>query len=211
MINCKCSFITESGSRLILTDSIGKRVKVTQGATVFFRGDTIGMLGDRVVHGQVDVTGHAKILIHVGINDIISLINSKCKTNITVHDILRRFKCLREIIRRRNTYATLLFSAILPRDSRQFHLYSSYLYGVNFALEKWCAKSGGSCVFLDTCKLFVDNGSPRDELFARSDGLHPNGMGDDRLQAFYSQALSTAYIIEKVKSKRVKRLRSLPY
>ena len=135
---------------------------------------------------------------------------NKCKSTLVTH-ILDRYKALREFIRWRNSHAVILFSAILPRDSRSFAQYAPYIYGINFALEKLCAKSSGSCVFVDTWKFLMNGNRPRDELFAKRDDLHLCGFGDDRLQHCWRQALSDAYIVEKRCSRKVLKLASIPY
>ena len=195
----------------MLTDSIGKRVKITTGEVASFPGDNICRLGDRIARGEVRVSDRCKILIHVGINDINDIFKyDKVKTT-TVVQILDRYKSLRDLIRWRNSHAILLFSAILPRDSRCFSQYSPFIYGINFALEKLCAQSSGSCVFVDTWKFFMNGVSPRDELFAKRDGLHLCGFGDERLQHCWRQALSDTYIAEKRFSRRVARLANITY
>lgn len=195
----------------MISDSIGKRVTILTGEVASFPGDDICRLGDRIARQEVKVNGRSKILIHVGINDINDMFKyDKIKT-LTIVQLLDRYKALRDLIRRRNSKAVILFSAILPRDSRLFKQYAPYIYGINFALEKLCSKSVGSCVFVDTWPFFMNGKSPRDEMFAKRDGLHLCGFGDDRLQHCWRQALSDAYISEKNSSRRVRRLASLPY
>ncbi len=168
-------------------DSIPKRVLVKNGDTAFFKSHIINKLGDDIVHNVVSINGYGKILIHVGINDLHELIDSGDIAFMTVHDVIRRYRTLREIIRRHNSRAILLFSSILP-CYQQFDVFYPYIYRVNFGLEKWCAKSGGSFIFIDSKDAFLTYGKPRAELYATKDGLHPNGGGDDRLQQIFSHA-----------------------
>ncbi len=84
--------------------------------------------------------GHGKILIQVGINDLYELVESDDIHKTTVHDIMRHYETLREVIRCRNAGAILLFSSILPLCEK-CEMYYPYVYGINFALDKWCSKS----------------------------------------------------------------------
>ncbi len=142
---------------------------------------------------MVSINGYGKILIHVGINDLHELIDSGDIAFTTVHDIIRRYRTLREIIRRRNSRVFLLFFSILPRH-QQFNVFYPYIYRVNFALEKWCAKSGGSCIFIDSKDAFLANDKPRAELYATKDGLHPQwGQGRSVTTNFLSGVLHRLY------------------
>ena len=67
------------------------------------------------------------------------------------------------------------FPLILPRLN-QFRKFNPYILGLNFALKKWYAKSGGSCAFIPSYRSFLTGGGSREELFAK-DGLHLNGAG----------------------------------
>ncbi len=75
--------------------------------------------------GDVDVNmfNHS----HVGINDLIELIDSEDIAFMTVHDIIRRYKTLREIIRHCNSRAIILFSLILLWY-QQFNVFYPYIY-----------------------------------------------------------------------------------
>lgn len=192
------------GPWLLLSDSMAKYVRVQSATVSAFRGDTISRLTDRIRFGDVDVSGFTRILIHVGTNDI-----SNMTEGVTLGEILRRFKTLRSMIRRRNSAAMLLISSLLPRNL-QFRKFKSYMYGLNFAIEKWCSKSSGACVFIPSYRAFLADGVPRAELFAR-DGLHLNGAGTDRLEACFQQAFSSGYLEERVRSDRVVKLSKVCY
>ncbi len=182
------------------------------GDKAFFKSHTINKLGDEIVHNVVSINRYGKILIHVGINDLHELIDSGDIAFMTEHDIIRQYRTLREIIRHHNSRAILLFSSILPHY-QDFDVFYPYIYGVNFALEKWCAKSrgGGHVFFIDSKDAFLANGKSRAELYATKNGLHPNGDGDDRLQQMFSQAFSTVYMLDNILSKCTMNLASVSY
>ena len=92
----------------------------------------------------------------------------------------------------------------LPRV-RHYLRYKPFVVGLNFALEKMCAKSKGSCIFVPSYRSFLKGGEPREELFAR-DGLHLNGAGIDRLEACFQQALSSDSMLARVSSARTGKL-----
>ncbi len=97
------------------------------GDTAFFKSHTIKKLGDEIVHNVVSINGYGKILIHVGINDLHELRDSGDIAFMTVHDIIRRYRTLREIIRHHTSRAILLFSSILPRY-QHFDVFYPYIY-----------------------------------------------------------------------------------
>ena len=202
-------FLAGRGPRVILTDSLGKYVNVPGAVVKAFPGETISRLTDRIRFGQVDITRHDRILVHVGTNDVADLVGTKRARSVTPEQALRKFKVLREVIRRHNSRALILFSSILPRQ-KQFMKFKPYVIGLNFALEKWCSKSGGSCVFIPSYRSFLAAGEPRDELYAK-DGLHLNGAGVDRLEACFQQALSTKHLLVKVMAERTRKLSELAY
>ena len=124
-------------------------------------------------------------------------------------DLLRCFTTLRSVIRRRNSNTVLLFSSVLPR-LKKFAKYKPYASGLNFALEKMCAKSQGACIYVPSYRNFLRGGRPREELFAR-DGLHLIGAGVDCLEACFQQALSTAYLTDRVTAARTRWMAKLGY
>ena len=174
------------------------------------RGHTVRQINDHVFFGKVKVTDFQTILIHAGTNDIAQLIQSgSIKTALPQH-ILQYYVSLRQSIRRRNSHAILLFSSILPRV-QDFHTFFPYVFGINFALEKWCAQSKGTCIFVPSYTLFLKQGLPKAHLFSEKDGLHLNGAGMDVLESCFQQALTVPSMLEKVSSRRVKKLSLLPY
>lgn len=184
---------------------MAKYVKGDNVTVLAFRGDTIARLADRIRFGGVDVSRYQRILLHVGTNDVAEAAAKK----LSLMEMLRRFRTLRSMIRRRNSSAVLLMSAILPRLDN-LAVFKPLIQGLNFALEKLCAKSGGACIYVPSGKSFLANGQPRAELFAR-DGLHLNGAGVDRLEACFQQALSTGFIEERLSNTRVLKLASIAY
>lgn len=175
-----------------------------------FRGDTIKKLTDRIRFDGVEVKGYSRILIHVGTNDIINMVDSGKHRDTTVFDLIDRYHLLRDTIRRRNSKAVLIFSAILPILNR-YKLFRGYIRGLNFALEKWCAKSRGVRVFIPSFNAFIARGRPKAALYAESDGLHLSGAGVDLLESILQQALSTGYLLTRVRSDKVRELKCVRY
>ena len=157
---------------------------------------------------KVSVKGFDIILVQAGTNDLSNIVKQNLLWCTDLQDVLDRYVALNTMIRRRNKHAVLLFSAVLPRLN-DFGIYAPLAYGLNFALSKWCAKSGGRRVFVDSAKLFMLNGRPRATAFSQSDGLHLNGFGTDLLEGCYQQVMTYQYIKEQNESKRVKMLASL--
>ncbi len=184
--------------KLVLSDSIAKYVSLKQVTVLAFPGDTIQRLTDRIAFGQIELTQYQAIVIHVGTNDLSDLVLQHLLPHTSPLDLLRRYKALREVVRKRNTTAVLYFSAILPRSSGPLikrpspQIIQHLAYGINFALQQWCDSDNGLTFFVRSDKWFRSNGKVRDELFASSDGIHLNGGGTDRLAQCFSQALSAA-------------------
>ena len=187
-----------------------KYVRVQNTVVKTYCGATVPRVADKIRFGELSVSGYDRIFIQLGTNDIANLIDTGEISHVTVHEITRRFRSLRDVIRKRNSRALIIFSSILPRLER-YELFKPYVRGVNFALEKWCAKSQGATVFNPTYTAFLDRGKPRAELYSVSDGLHLNGAGVDRLEAAISQALSTGYLLERVRSRRARTLSTVSY
>ena len=175
-----------------------------------FRGDTVRRLTDRIAFGEVNVVGYARILIHVGSNDISDFVSRRHPRSTTFMHVLDRFGALRNTIRRKNSSALLLFSSVLPRKD-DYALFKPYIQGLNFALAKICAKTGGTNIFVPSYRAFLKYGEPRPELFADNDGLHLSGAGVVMLESCFQQALSTGYLMLNLKSKSTRKLSQIPY
>ncbi len=196
---------------LVLSDSIPKYVKLNNGRVDFQKCAKVLQLADKVVFGQVSVVGYGYILVHVGINDLSEWIKKDWVKIYTVQEFIIMYKALHRVLRRWNKLAIIMFSSILPQADN-FDFYFPLIRGIiNFALEKWCAQSGGRRVFVPSHSQFLRGDRPKTECFARAEGLHPNGVGTDDLQGFFQQVLTPEYVLEQVMSKRVTRLADLPY
>ena len=121
------------------------------------------------------------ILVHAGTNDLNNLITSGQLASTSIRDFIYRYIALRANIRRCNSHALILISSVLPRLD-EFQIYDPLIRGINFALEKMCAKTGGACLYVPSFKWFMSYDSPIKAYFA-SDGIHPNGAGNGALQA----------------------------
>ncbi len=118
------------------------------------------------------------ILIHVGINNLSEWVRKDLIQAHTVHDLLNRYKALYKVLRHRNKSAIIIFSSILPCADK-FDQFFPLIRGINFALEKWCAKSGETRVSMASHAQFLRKGKPKHESFARADGS--TTMGWERI------------------------------
>ena len=192
------------GQKLVLTDSLGKYNKVPGAKFKAYAGETLTRLADPIRFDGVDVSRVSRILVHVGTNDISNLLDSGRIKHTTPQELLWCFSTLRSGIRRRNSGAVIKFSSVLPR-LKKIETYKPYAAGLNFCLEIWCAKSGGACIYIPSYRNFLKGGRPRSELFAK-DELHLNSAGVDCLEACFQQAMSTAYLVDRVTAGRTRRL-----
>ena len=120
-------------------------------------------------------------------------------------EILVFLRILLLTIRRFNPNALVIFSSILPRIKGN-RIMKPFVQGMNFAIEKWCAKSGGQCVFLPSFRWFLHEGKPVEDYFSRKDGLHLDGQGIVRLADCFVQGFSTGYLMSRLRKKRTERL-----
>ena len=200
--------IAEDGPRLVISVSLAKYVRARNTDVTAYPGTTIPKIIDEILFGKLDMSGFARIMIHMGTNDLANLIDNGDIQYFRVESVMCLFRLLRDVIRRRNSRAILIFASLPPRLER-FDLFFPYQYGLNHALEKWCAKSTGS-IFYARYKPFMAWGRPRDELYAR-DGLHFNGAGVEVLEAVIQQAFSSSSLLDQINSKRRHRLASVTY
>ena len=195
---------------MALTDSMAKycrggRKEITVRA---FPGATVTDLTDKIAFGEVSVRGYMRILIHAGANDISNLISKGELKWVSIMQMMDRFRALRNTIRRENSSALLIFSAVLPRRNR-YKLFKPLIHGLNFALEKFCAKSQGTNIFLPSFRPFLSHGEPKPELFAKKDGLHLNGAGVRVLEGVFQQGFSSGYLLARLRAKRTRKLAAL--
>lgn len=93
-----------------------KYVKVRNTVVKSYCGSTVPRITDLIRFGDLEVREFSRIFIQIGTNDIANLIDSGKIQSVSVHDVLRRFKTLRDVIRKRNSRALIIFSSILPRQ-----------------------------------------------------------------------------------------------
>ncbi len=144
-------------------------------------------------------------MIYVGINDLIELVDKDSIKHVTIHDIMARYLKLHHVIRTRNRHAIIIVSAIMPHAD-SFDLYFPFIFGLNFALEKWCAKSAGKRVYVASYKRFLKGGRPKLEQLPIS--AQPETHVID---GFLQMGMSRHFILEHVGSRRVRKLALLPY
>lgn len=172
------------------------------------RGFSISQLNDLISFGDINVSGFTVIIIHAGTVDIAQIIEGTAPQT-SVHYLLQCYKALKRSIQMRNPRARLLFSSVLPR-ALDFYSYKYLNYGLNFALEKWCAKSRGSAIFVPSFRRFLEKGSPISALFSKKDGLHLNGAGVDALAECFVEAITENFASQAISARRVRRLANLP-
>ena len=190
---------------------MGKYLQIGDKADVrAFPGATVRRLTDEVAFDNVQVAGYARILIHVGCNDISDLVGKRRYRHVSIFDMMARFRVLRAVIHNKNSTAVVLFSSVLPRQDR-YSIFRPYIQGLNFALEKLCAKSAGASVFVPSFRIFLSGGKPRAELFAESDGLHLNGAGSVMLNACFQQAFTAGFLRTRLRCNYTRKLAALPY
>ena len=197
----------------MLSDSIAKYVAISNTDVLPFRGITITGLSNRIRFDGLQLEGYSRILVHVGTNDLSNMFRYERHRRTTIFDIMERYTALRNSIRRRNKCAVIMFTSILPRAFKT-KLMRSYITGVNFALEKFCARSDGTRVYIPAYKAFMskfEKDQPNKALFSENDGLHLEGPGVDKLEAIMQQAFSTEYLIDRVSCGQTLRLRDLSY
>ena len=65
----------------------------------------------------------------------------------------------------------------------------------------------GGVIFIPSYSAFMTaRGKPNEALFAISDGLHLDGAGIDVLESIFQQALSTKYMLTRIRSQRTRKL-----
>ena len=135
---------------MILNDSLGKYVNVPRAVVKAFPSETVTKLRDRIRSSQVDIAWHERILVHVGTNNVADLLSSRRARSVTPQQVLRKYKVLREVIRRQNSRALILFSYILLRLN-QLRKFKPYVLGLNYPWRN-VVPSNESPVYLFHCK-----------------------------------------------------------
>ena len=129
-------YFVGKGRSLVVCDSIPKYCQINRGDVYPFPGATIERLTDRIAFGKwVDVRGYARIIVHVGANDLSDMVTANQSKPVTVFDMMAGYKELRNTIREKNPRALIIFSSVLPRYE-QYDLFKPYAQGLNYALEK---------------------------------------------------------------------------
>ena len=141
--SCTLLYVSARGTRLVLTDSLGKYTRVPGATIKAYPGETLTRLTDRISFRKVDIRRVSRILVHAGTNDIANLIDSGRIRHTTPQDLLRLFSILRSMIHRRNSRAVILFSSVLPRLKR-FELYKGYATGWTSAWRSGAPSQKGS-------------------------------------------------------------------
>ena len=195
---------------MVVSDSMAKHTKIRKGEVQAYSGDTIRRLTERLSRGEVGVRGYSRIIVHVGTNDLSNMMRRKNFRTVTIYSIISAYKGLLEAIRRLNPNALVIFSSILPR-TKGYRIMKPYVRGANFALEKLCAQSQGTCVFLPSFRWFLKEGRPVAEYFSKKDGLHLRGKGIVRLADCFTQGFATGYLLKRLAKARTRKLASLRF
>ena len=183
----------------IVTDSMVKLVPGYDHLLHEYRpGLTITDLTRLILDGEIKVSMHAVLWLHIGTNSlaprprrwrerddrIIAEVNS-------VPRLMAEVKRLKSAIRRYNRRAMVVFSAVLPRpcDDRET---GPVVAAFNARLKAWAATEL-RVAFVDSATPFLytrgpQHDRPRRELF-NSKGLHLSQSGEHTLATFWSTHL----------------------
>ena len=155
-----------------------------------YPGYTLARISDLIAFGQVNVKNYSAILLHFGTNDIPPTWDKHHKKHMvkSIDAVVQEYKSLVQLIRRDNSQAYIVLSAIIPRpiDHAKTKL---RVEAINNKVQQWCCTQN-RLIFQPTYKFFIKAGSPVLSYFSPSDRLHLRGAGIKRLQQCMQQALS---------------------
>ena len=134
--------IAEDDPRLVISVSLAKYVRARNTDVKAYPGATIPKIIDEIRFGKLYVSGFAGIMIHMGSNDLANLIDNGDIQYVRVKSVMRLFRLLRDLIRRRNSRAILIFAS-LPSRLERCDLFLPYQYSLNHALENTLWLGGG--------------------------------------------------------------------
>ena len=164
---------------VVITDSIGKYIKIQGTPVIFERGLTLCKLYHRLIEGTFKVNNYKIVLIHVGTNDI--------KENISKFAIEKKLQEITEFIKKNNIGAIIGFSSILPMPG--FNIRTEiYRKKVNSLYKYFCQKEG--IEFLPSWKKFSDKATNQaiTKLYA-IDRWHLSRAGTEKLRLYLSGTL----------------------
>ena len=78
-------------------------------------GATVPRVSDKIRFSELSVFGYDRIFIQLGTNDIANLINTGGLNHVTMQEITRTFRSLRDVIRKRNSRALIILDCGKPR------------------------------------------------------------------------------------------------
>ena len=176
-------FVTECRKVLIIGDSIIKDIAPIEGVTIKpFPGCTIGYMTVLISKGDIVLTNHDFLIVHVGTNDI----GYRSSFGAIVSD----FGNLVAQIRRKKPSIRIVISSILPRPLDHVDT-DPMIKDVNWHLRLVMA-SDLNFHFIRSFRAVSKFGTYRRYLFAKKDnGLHLNTEGSNRLRFFFLRVIST--------------------
>ena len=176
-------FVTECRRVLIIGDSIIKDLAPIEGVTLkAFPGATIGYLSVLISNGDIDLTNHDFIIVHVGTNNI--------GNRDSYGAIISDYGNLIAQIRKRKPSIRVIISSILPRPV-DHAVTDQMIKNVNTHLRTVMAPDL-NFHFIRSFRALSKFGTYRRYLYAKRDnGLHLNTEGSNRLRYFFLRVIST--------------------
>jgi len=171
-------------------------------------GASVNRIADMVLKHQIRLKGFRKILVAVGVIDILDIFESKDSSyqNIEFRQLMNRFVFLLRVIRRKNPTALILVSGILPVPKYHSDI-GLKIRSVNFALHVISAKFGNA-IYIDSPSAFLSHLNPIKNYF--KDGLHLNASGTSVFSSRLRQAVSTLEIARAKAAKKNVLMESYP-
>ena len=176
-------FITECRRVLIIGDSIIKDLAPIEGVTIkSYSGATIGYLSVLISDGDIDLTNHDFLIVHVGTNNI----GARHSFGAMVSD----YGNLVAQIRNKKPSIRVIISSILPRPV-DHSATDKMIKDINYHLRTVMAPDQ-NFHFIRSFRALCQFGTYRRYLYAKKDqGLHLNTEGSNRLRYFFLRVIST--------------------
>lgn len=186
---------------LLISDSMTRDVEMPRNVRMSVHpGASVNRISDSIIRHHIPVRGFQKILLHIGVIDILNIHESKDSSyrNIEFKQLMRRFSFLLRVIRWKNPSALILVSGILPVP-KYHEAIGLKIRSINFALHVISAKFC-NCLYVDTSSAYLFDLKPIKKYFY--DGLHLSYSGSRVLSSRFRQALCPMEILKLQVSKK---------